>query len=197
MNLTKFFYLSLFLTFLIACDVEKTEEGESPELDVDVEAESGELPEYEVDWANVNVDTRTKTVTVPKLVVVQEEEEVEVPYIDVDMPDQNDSKTERSIMVEAEIRNEMQNIDINKVYASENNLIVVAELTPTGEDLQDKAVRVSDQLVMNVPEDLNFQRYIIGTKPTGEYNNQHTYIGNESELSDQVSDARLIYEKPE
>lgn len=45
---------------LSACDVEKTEEGEP--LDVEVE---GELPEYDVDAADVDVSTEERTVEVP------------------------------------------------------------------------------------------------------------------------------------
>ena len=46
---------------LSACDVEQTEEGEMPEVDVD----AGELPEYDVDTADVDIDTEEKTVEVP------------------------------------------------------------------------------------------------------------------------------------
>ncbi len=75
-----------------------------PEMDIDVTADAGELPEYEVNWTDVDVGTTTKTVTVPKVVVVMGQEEVEVPVIDIDMPDGDDpEKAERTIMVEAEI----------------------------------------------------------------------------------------------
>lgn len=60
------------------CRVEKTEEGELPEVDVD--AEAGKLPEYDVDAADVDVET--------------EKREVEVPTgVDVDYPeDENEEK---------------------------------------------------------------------------------------------------------
>ena len=99
-------------------------------MDIDVTADAGELPEYEVNWADVNVGTTTKTVTVPKVVVVMEEEEVEVPVIDIDMPDGDaNDKEERTIMVEAEVTDKEHSLDIKKIYASENNLYVVSELT--------------------------------------------------------------------
>lgn len=44
-----------------ACSVEKTEEGKMPQ----VEVKGGELPEYDVDTAEVNVSTGTAQVTVP------------------------------------------------------------------------------------------------------------------------------------
>ena len=54
---------------LAACDVEQTEEAELP----DVEVEGGNLPEFDVDVADVEVGS--------------EEVEVEVPTVDVEMPD--------------------------------------------------------------------------------------------------------------
>ncbi|UAB78397.1 hypothetical protein INR77_01210 [Erythrobacter sp. SCSIO 43205] len=50
---------------LAACDVEQTEEGEMP--DVDVNVEEGNMPEYEVDGPEVTTDT--ETVEVPVLEV--------------------------------------------------------------------------------------------------------------------------------
>ena len=54
---------------LAGCDVEQTEEGDMPEI----ETEGGNLPEYDVDAADVDVDADTTT------------EEVEVPTLDVDV----------------------------------------------------------------------------------------------------------------
>lgn len=59
-------------------EVEQTEEGEMP--DVDVSAESGDMPEYDVDTADVDVETEEKT--------------VEVPVVDVDMPDEQDPESD-------------------------------------------------------------------------------------------------------
>ena len=54
---------------LAGCNVEQTEEGEMPEIQTD----GGNLPEYDVDTADVDVDTGTTT------------KEVEVPTMDVDV----------------------------------------------------------------------------------------------------------------
>lgn len=56
-----------------ACDIDQTEAGELP--DVDVEVEAGEMPAYDVDIADVDVGTVKDTVV------------VERPSVDVDMPD--------------------------------------------------------------------------------------------------------------
>lgn len=55
------------------CQVEQTEEGELP--DVDVTAEGGQLPEYDVDTADVEVGTREETVTVPDVDVTMPDEQ--------------------------------------------------------------------------------------------------------------------------
>lgn len=44
-----------------ACDVQQTEEGELPE----VEVKGGNMPEYDVDAPDVDVKTETRTIEVP------------------------------------------------------------------------------------------------------------------------------------
>lgn len=61
---------------LTACNVDKTQEGELP--DVDVTAEGGQVPEYDVETPEVDVNTET----VP----------VAVPDVDVEMPDEPDTE---------------------------------------------------------------------------------------------------------
>ena len=54
---------------LSACSVEQTEEGEMPEV------EGGQLPEYDVDAADVDVGTDTTTVVVPDVDVTAPEDD--------------------------------------------------------------------------------------------------------------------------
>jgi hypothetical protein len=54
---------------LAACDVDQTQEGELP----DVEVTGGQMPEYDVETADIDVGTK--------------EETVEVPDVDITMPD--------------------------------------------------------------------------------------------------------------
>lgn len=71
--------LVLFATLAsTACRVRQTEEGEMPEVDVDVSAQEGELPEYDVDAADVDVNKKEVTVTVPD--------------VDVSMPPEGDEE---------------------------------------------------------------------------------------------------------
>ena len=65
---------------LAACDVDQTEEGSLP--DVDVNVEGGNMPEYDVETADVEVGTQEKTVTVPD--------------VDVTMPDDDDYDDEQN-----------------------------------------------------------------------------------------------------
>ena len=53
--------LPLFALALGACQVEQTEEGELPDVDV----EGGKLPEYDVQTATVEVGTDTTRVITP------------------------------------------------------------------------------------------------------------------------------------
>lgn len=50
-----------------ACRVKQTEEGEMP--DVDVQVEGGKVPEVDVDAADVDVKTERRTVEVPTVEV--------------------------------------------------------------------------------------------------------------------------------
>jgi hypothetical protein len=63
-----------FAFSLAACDVDQTEEGEMPEMSVD----GGNMPEFDVETADVDVGTKEVT--------------VEVPTVDVDMPGDADGK---------------------------------------------------------------------------------------------------------
>ena len=60
----------LFAVGMTACDVNQTEEGAMPE----VEVQEGELPAYDVDAAEVEVTEDTVT----------------VPDVDINNPDEND-----------------------------------------------------------------------------------------------------------
>ena len=62
---------------MAACDVDKTEEGNMPAVDVNVTG--GDLPEYNVEGPDVNVGTENKT--------------VQVPTVDVDIPDEAEGNT--------------------------------------------------------------------------------------------------------
>lgn len=179
------------ISVTVSCSVDKTEEGEMP--DVDIQAESGELPEYDVDWANVNVATRTKTIEVPKVVVVTEKKQVEVPYIDVNTPD-NEEREERTIRVEAEVSSESHEMKIKEIYAADDDLHVIAELTSTGIDLQGQTVRVSDQVVINAP-DSDIEYYIVGNRPEGEFNTQYEFVSSREELNDELDGAHKIFEQ--
>ena len=83
--LKKFGVLMAALTMVVAlgaCSVEKTEEGELPEVNV----EGGNMPEYDVEPVDVNVSTETATITVPDVDVTTDTATVTVPDVDVNPP---------------------------------------------------------------------------------------------------------------
>lgn len=63
---------------LAACEVEQTDEGDLP--DVDVQVEGGDLPEADVETGDVDVGTETDTLI------------LESPTVDVEMPDEEDAE---------------------------------------------------------------------------------------------------------
>ncbi|MCP9336986.1 hypothetical protein [Stutzerimonas xanthomarina] len=56
---------------MAGCDVEKTEEGSLP----DVEVEGGNMPEYDVDAPEVDVGSKEKVITVPDVDVTMPEDD--------------------------------------------------------------------------------------------------------------------------
>jgi|SRR5215203_143117 len=67
------------------CRVTKTQEGEAP--DVDVQVKGGQIPKYDVDAPEVDVKSEEREVTVPTDVDVKTEKRtVEVPTVEVKPP---------------------------------------------------------------------------------------------------------------
>jgi len=182
----------LALALVSSCNIKKEEQGELPEVDVDVSAEAGELPEYEVNWAAIDVGTTTKMVEIPKVIVVMEEEEVEVPVIDVNMP--GEDKMERSLVVEAEVSGNEYDLNIQEIRASERRLYVISKLDKLDTDLGDKKMRVQDQVEINAP-DLDVAHIIVGERADNVLNNQYRYVNSMGDLDAKVRDAKVIYSK--
>lgn len=72
----------LFALGMTACDVDQTEEGEAPEMEV----QEGELPAYDVDAADVDVTEDTVT----------------VPDVDVNSPEDDGTMNEETPATEGE-----------------------------------------------------------------------------------------------
>lgn len=200
------------LTGLVACDIEQTEEGAMPDVDVaggkmpdvdidveagrlpDVDVTAGKMPKWDVDWADVNVGTTEETVTVPKLRVVMEEETVTVPVIDVDMPDDDDdaARVRRTIRAAVQVPGDGYDVQIRKIYVHDDELVVVSQLTGRGAT-GDRQI-VSDNVVINAP-DMDVRHVVIGARPAGAYNEQHRFVDTEADLDIDMDDARLIYDR--
>ena len=184
-------------TVLFSCDVDQTKKAKLPDVDIDIDTDAGQLPGYDVDWADVNVGTTTKMVKIPKVVIVMEETEVEVPFVDVDMPgdDGDMEKEEQTLMVEVEVTDKEHTISIKEIRAMNNNLIVVSMLEELSQNIGDKKMRVSDQITLNAP-DLNVKYYIIGEKPNRVFNGRFKYFKNMDALNEKIgSDYKVIYKK--
>ncbi len=186
--LKKIFPLSLMLlTFsLVSCQVEQEQQGQLP----DVNVEPGQLPEYDIEGPDVNVGLREKTVVVPKVVVVQEKETVEVPYIDVNVPGAENE--ERTITTEVEVPSGGYDLEIQSVYAVDNELWVISRLTEEDPNAPQADVRISDRIVMNAP-DMPVRQFIIGESPDSSYNEQYTFIDNRQEIASQLNSGKELY----
>jgi hypothetical protein len=206
--------LPLFLAFgLAACEVEQTEEGDAP--DVDIEAESGRLPEYEqteegelpdvdvnvkpgklpkydIDAPDVHVSLEKRTITVPKLIVVSEEEEVTIPHIDIDFP--REEETEKSVAVEVEVPSSGYDIEIEEIYLIDNEYVVISRLERPSEPANGEISRVTDHAVITGP-DLDVRHIIIGHKPDRSYNNRYEFVDSRQAIADVLQSGQRIYER--
>lgn len=185
--------LAFVILLAVGCDIDQKKETKLPDLDVEVDVDEGQLPTFDVDWADVNVGTRTKTISVPKVVVVMEEVEVEVPYIDVDMPNSGE-KEELTLMVQAEVVDVEHKIDIQEIIAAGDNLYVISKLSKMSKTLGGKKLRVSDQVVLNAP-DLNVKHIIVGERPNDVFNEQYKYVKDVSDFKAGLKNPRVIYKK--
>lgn len=71
------------------CEVEQTEEGELPDVDVDVS--EGNLPEFDVDAPDVDIESREEQVEVPTGVDIETEERtITVPDVDIEPADEDE-----------------------------------------------------------------------------------------------------------
>jgi hypothetical protein len=77
---------------LLGCDVDVQDEGELP--DVDVQVEEGRAPDIDVTGPDVDVSTEEREVTIPDVDVDvdSKEETITVPDVDVTIPDENDNE---------------------------------------------------------------------------------------------------------
>lgn len=74
----RFLAVGAAVFLLGACDIDQTEEGDMPE----VEVQEGELPEYDVEGPDVEVSSDTDTII------------AETPEVDVEIPDDEDDVEE-------------------------------------------------------------------------------------------------------
>ncbi|WP_378175498.1 hypothetical protein [Aquimarina sp. SS2-1] len=191
----KFTGLLVIIFLITSCDVQQKKEAKLPDVDVDVDVdtEAGQLPTFDVDWADVKVGTKTKTVKIPKVVVVMEETEVEVPYIDVDMPNSGE-KEELTLTVEAEVSDKEHTIEIMEIIASNDKLYVISELKETDQTLEDKKLRISDRVILNAP-DLNVKHIIVGEKPDRVFNDQFKYVTDINDFKSELKNTKVIFTK--
>lgn len=198
MHIYKLSVVMIMMLALSSCDVKQKKETELPEVDVDLAVEAGQLPDFEIDWADVKVGTKTKTVEIPKVVIVMEEEEVDIPYLDIDMP-QNDqdrnsenTKVEQNIMVEAEVTGLEHELEIKEIRATGSTLYVISSLEETDKTIGDKKLRVSDQVSINAPE-LSVKHFIVGKRPNRVFNSRYKYFDSLDEATEAIEDTKVIY----
>ncbi len=176
-------------------DVVQTEEGRMPDVDVDVE--SGRLPEFDVDWMDVDVGMREETVTVPKLEVVMEEEDVSVPFIDVSMPDDADVDiVERTLELNARYPHAGHELTIESVYAVDNRIIVIGsvEETEMPAEGEQRAVRIADRVILKAP-DSDVRYFLMGERPINVDDGHFVFVESTEEIPFELERGRELFSR--
>ena len=149
------------LALMTGCDVDQTQEGELPDVDIDVQ--EGALPAYDVDVVDVDVGMKTKTVEVPKVAVYFEEEEVEVPYIDATWPNEERYKQRKDVTITAKavVLNQNHELKIAEVYVAGDELIVISKIVTVARGgVSGREFPVQDTIVVKAPN-LDVNHYLI------------------------------------
>ena len=183
---------ALAFVFAVGCTVEQTREGKAPDVDV----EGGRLPMYDVNWADVDVGTAERTIEVPVVRVVEETRQVSVPYIDINPPGGRD-REERTIALTVDVPHGGYTLQIAEMRVAGDDLWVIGQLNEEGGAPATQAItRVSDHAVVNVPEDLDIRKVIIGARPPGVSNQEYRFVDSMSQLNQQLpQNARTIYQR--
>ncbi len=178
-------------------EIKKTEEGRLPSVDVDVSG--GQLPEYDVEMADVDVGTTTETVKVPKVKVVVEEEEVEVPYVDVDMPDDKAEgpKVKQTITATVKTPSPGYKLEIDRAYLIDDEIAVISTLVKTDSSKKGSEGVASDSIVINAPK-TDIEHYVLtGTDEVEGLNGDYTFGSSFEDMDVDLEDARLLYSRDE
>ncbi len=210
--------LALLALSALGCRVEREREGDMPDVDVDVE--SGRLPDYDVHGPDVDVGTTERTVRVPKLRVDMEEERIRVPYIDVDFPDDAEdapadvaagppgsdraagdsrvaARQDQTLTVALDVPDPSYDLSIEEIYLDGRELVVVSRLDGASDAIGDATApagseaRVSDTVVVRTPEELAVRHYVIG--PRVDAASDYRFVGDRIEVEAELDGARLIY----
>lgn len=183
----------LLVVALTGCAVEQTEEARPP--DVDVEVDPGRWPDYKVNWTDVDVGTSERTITVPVVRIEKETRTVTVPYIDITPPGGGE-REERVVEIEVDVPHSGYELQISEIRASRDDLWVIGHLRETTGSSTQQLTRVTDQVMINAPEDLDVRTLIVGQRPEGVENQEHRFVASAGELQQIMpTQARVIYER--
>lgn len=187
--------VGLALVILAACQVDQTQPARAPDVDVDIRAEPGRWPQYDIDWAEVDVGTREQTISVPVVRVVEETRQVTVPYIDIKPPGSR-GQEERTITMELDVPHAGYRLEIAEIRAAGDDLWVIGRLTPSESPGATAVTRVSDQVVVNAPDDLDLRKIVVGQRPPGTYNQQYRFVDSGSALEQLIPQgARTVFRR--
>ena len=176
------------------CTVEEVREARAP--DVDVEVDPGRWPQYRVKWADIDVGTTERSIGVPVVRVGRETRTITVPYIDINPPGAR-NRHERLVSLDVLVPHAGYEVQIKEIRASSDDLWVIGQLRETKPSRAKLPNRISDQVLIHAPEDLDIRTIIVGEKPDGAAH-EHRFVRSMSELDGIVpAGARVIYRRDE
>jgi len=183
----------LGLATMMACAVDQTQGARAP--DVDVEADPGRWPQYDVKWADIDVGTTERTLTIPVVRIERRTRTVRVPYIDINPPGAVD-RADRVVSIDLDVPHAGYEVQVVEVRASGDDLWVIGQLRENSVPRSRRTTRISDQVVVKAPRDLDIRTVVIGNRPTGSEIGPYRFVDSMDEVEQMIPPgARIVYRR--
>lgn len=178
---------------IMGCAVDQTQGARAP--DVDVEVDPGRWPQYDVKWADIDVGTTERTITVPVVRIEEQTRTMSVPYIDINPPGAED-RAERVVSIDVDVPHAGYEVQIVEVRASGDDLWVIGRLRETGTPRRRIKTRMSDQVVVNAPRDLDVRTIVVGERLEAGETGDYQFVDSMDRVEEIVpTGARLLYRR--